>query len=164
MLQDVPGTAETSRHRPSRQAGFSVAELVVFVGIVGLLSVMTVPFFLRYYQAAAARADVQTVISIVNQARELAIKQNGKVCMTFPDGSHMVLRLATCGGTVWVGAGTDGAGNINLPPGFTISPLNTVTFDYLGAADVVQTYTMTNDTTGGTMTISIARTGRVTSP
>jgi type II secretory pathway pseudopilin PulG len=137
---------------------------VVFVGIVGLLSVMTVPFFLRYYQAAAARADVQTVITIFNQARELAIKQNGNVCMTVPDGSHLVLRLNDCAGTVWTGAGTDAAGQITLPAGFTITPAANVTFDYLGAADAVQTYTMTNDTTGGTMTISIARTGRVTSP
>ena len=48
------------------------------------------------------------------------------------------------------------------PPGFTITPLNSVTFDYLGAADAAQTYTMTNSTTGGTMTFSIALTGRVT--
>ena len=54
------------------------------------------------------------------------------------------------------------AGSITLPPGFTISPLNSVTFDYLGAADAAQTYTMTNSTTGGTMTFSIALTGRVT--
>jgi Tfp pilus assembly protein FimT len=141
-----------------------VAELVVLVGIVGLLSVMTVPFFLSYYQAAAARADVQTVMTIFNQARELAIKQNGSVCMTVPDGSHVVLRLSDCGGAVWVGAGTNGAGQITLPDGFTITPAANVTFDYLGAADVTQTYTMTNTTTGGTMTVSIARTGRVRSP
>lgn len=146
------------------QPGFTVTELVVFVAIVGLLFVMTVPFFVRYYQAAAARADVQTVISLFNQARELAIKQNDKVCVTMPDGSHMLLRMSNCAGTAWVGAGTDGVGNITLPPGFTITPLNNVTFDYLGATDGAQTYTMNNSTTGGTMTISIALTGRVTSP
>ena len=144
--------------------GFSVAELVVVIGLVGLLSVMTVPFFVRYYQAAAARADVQTVISIFNQARELSIKQNDKVCVTMPDGSHMVLRLGNCAGAAWTGPATDAVGNINLPPGFTIAPLNSVTFDYLGAADAAQSYVMTNYTTGGTMTISIALTGRVTSP
>ena len=146
------------------QAGFTLTELVVFVAIVGLLAVMTVPFFVSYYQAAAARADVQTVISIFNQARELAIKQNGRVCLTVPDNSHILLRLSNCAGIVWVGTGTDAVGNITLPPGFAISPPNPVTFDYLGAAGAAQTYTMTNLTTGGSMTISIGLTGRVTSP
>jgi prepilin-type N-terminal cleavage/methylation domain-containing protein len=144
------------------QAGFTVTELVVVIALVGLISVMTVPSFVSYYQAAAARADVQTIISIFNQAREVAIKQNDKVCVTMPDGSHMSLRLSNCAGTAWTGPGTDAAGTINLPPGFTITPLTSVTFDYLGAADGVQTYTMTNSTTGGTMTFSIALTGRVT--
>ncbi len=154
----------TRQARLASQAGFTVAELVVVLALVGLLSVITVPFFVSYYQAAAARADVQTVISIFNQARELAIKQNDRVCVTLPDGSHMALRLSNCAGTLWTGAGTDAAGNINLPPGFTITPLNTVTFDYLGASLAAQTYTMTNSTTGGTMTISIGLTGRITSP
>ena len=95
-------------------------------------------------------------------SREVAIKQNDKVCVTMPDGSHMSLRLSNCAGTAWTGPGTDAAGTINLPPGFTITPLTSVTFDYLGAADGAQTYTMTNSTTGGTMTFSIALTGRVT--
>jgi hypothetical protein len=74
------------------------------------------------------------------------------------------LRLSTCAGTVWTGPGTDGAGNINLPQGFTIGPLNNVTFNYLGAAGAATTYTMTNSTTYETNTISIALSGRVTSP
>ena len=163
-MQERLSRAKRAGHRPCREGGFTLTELVVFIAIVGLLSTMTVPFFIRYYQAAAARADVQTMITLFNQARELAVRQNDRVCVTIPDGSHMVLRLTNCAGAAWTGPGTDDAGNINLPPGFTISPLNTVTFDYLGAADAVRTYTMTNSTTGGTMTISIARTGRVTSP
>jgi Tfp pilus assembly protein FimT len=163
-VQELLGKATQPGHRRCRERGFTVTELVVFVAIVGLLSVMTVPFFVRYYQAAAARADVQTVITMFNQARELAIKQNGNICVTLADNSHMLLREGSCAGVAWIGAGTDGVGNLTLPPGFTITPLSTVTFNYLGAADVVQTYTMVNSTTGGTMTISIAMTGRVTSP
>jgi Tfp pilus assembly protein FimT len=144
--------------------GFSLTELVVFIAVVGLLFVMTIPFFVRYYQAAAARADVQQVITLFNQARELAIRQNNTVCVTLPVNTQMVLRLSTCAGTVWTGLGTDGTGNINLPPGFTIGPLNNVTFNYLGAAGGAITYTMTNTTTSGISTISIALSGRVTSP
>ena len=81
-----------------------------------------------------------------------------------PTNTQMAFLLGNCAGAAWTGAGTDGAGNINLPQGFTIGPLTNVTFDYLGTAVAATTYTMTNSTTGQTSTISIALTGRVTSP
>ncbi len=149
---------------PFREAGFSLTELIVFIAVVGVLFVMTVPFFISYYQAAAARADVQQVMTLFNQARELAIRQNNPVCVTMPNNAQMVFLLGSCAGAAWTGAGTDVAGNINLPQGFTIGPLNNVTFNYLGAAGAATTYTMTNSTTGAMTTISIALTGRVTSP
>jgi prepilin-type N-terminal cleavage/methylation domain-containing protein len=150
--------------RPFREAGFSVTELVVVIALIGVLFTMTVPFFLSYYQAAAARANVQEVITLFNQARELAIKQNEFVCVNMPTNTQMAFLLSSCAGTAWTGAGTDGAGIINLPQGFTIWPPINVTFNYLGAAGAATTYTMTNSTTGQTSTISIALTGRVTSP
>lgn len=149
---------------PLGEAGYSLAELVVVVALIGILSIIMIPFFLSYYQAAAARADVQQVMTLLNQAREVAIKQNDTVCVTFPSSTRIKFLLSTCAGTAWVGAGTDAAGNINMPAGFTLSPLNTVTFNYLGAAGAATTYTLTNSTTGGTRTISIALNGRVTSP
>ena len=159
VRRPAAGTAD-----PRGEAGYSIAELVVVVALIGILFSMMIPFFLSYYQAAAARADVQQVMTLLNQARELAIKQNNTVCVTFPGSTQIAYQLNTCGGTAWVGAGTDTAGNINLPAGFTLSPLNTVTFNYLGAAGAATTYTLTNSTTGGTRTISIALNGRVTSP
>lgn len=164
MIRTAHGVARKGGGRPFPEAGFSLTELVVFIAVVGVLFVMTVPFFVRYYQAAAARADVQQVITLFNQARGLAVRQNDTVCVTMPSSTQMVLRLSDCAGTVWTGPGTDGAGNINLPQGFTIGPLNNVTFNYLGAAGAAATYTMTNSTTSETNTISIALSGRVTSP
>jgi prepilin-type N-terminal cleavage/methylation domain-containing protein len=164
MNRVAHGTVGEVRSRPVREAGFSIAELVVVIAVIGVLSVISVPFFLSYYQAAAARADVQQVITLFNQARELAIRQNDVVCVSMPTNSKMAFLLSSCAGTAWTGAGTDSAGNINLPRGFTIGPLNNVTFNYLGAAGAATTYTMTNSTTGHTSTISIALTGRVTSP
>ncbi len=155
--------AKKAGRLPFREAGFSIAELSVVIGLIGILFVMTVPFFLSYYRAASARANVQEVMTLFNQARELAIRQNDTVCVTFPSSSQMVLLLSSCAGAAWIGTGTDGVGNINLPQGFTIGGPN-VTFKYLGDAGAATTYTMTNSTTGGTTTISIALNGRVTSP
>jgi Tfp pilus assembly protein FimT len=164
MFRATFATARKEGGGPLRQAGFSIAELVVFVALVAILAVMSVPAFVRYYQAAAGRSDVQTVITLFNQARELAVKQNDTVCVTLPSSTQMALRLSNCAGTIWTGPGTDAGGNINLPPGFTIGPLNSVTFNYLGAAAAATTYTMTNSTTTDTMTISIALSGRIKSP
>jgi prepilin-type N-terminal cleavage/methylation domain-containing protein len=164
MIRAAQGVARKLGGGPRADAGFSVMELVVVIALIGILFVMTVPFFLSYYQAAAARANVQEVITLFNQARELAIRQNDIVCVNMPTTTQMVFLLSSCAGTAWTGAGTDAAGNINLPQGFTIGPLTNVTFNYLGAAGAATTYTMTNSTTGHTSTISIALTGRVTSP
>ena len=164
MIRAAHGATRKAGGRPFREAGFSITELVVFIAVVGVLFVMSVPFFVRYYQAAAARADVQQVITLFNQARGLAVTQNDTICVTMPSNRQMVLRLSNCAGAVWTGPGTDAAGIINLPQGFTIGPLNNVTFNYLGAAGAATTYTMTNSTTSETSTVSIALSGRVTSP
>ena len=164
MVRAIPDAVRKEGGCPFRQAGFSIAELVVFMALVGILSVMSVPAFISYYQSAAARSNTQTVITFFNQARELAVRQNDTVCVTLPTNTQMVLRLNNCGGAIWTGPGTDALGNINLPPGFTIGPLNSVTFNYLGAAGAATTYTMTNSTTTDTMTISIALSGRIKSP
>jgi Tfp pilus assembly protein FimT len=163
MIRAAHGVTRKAGGRPFREAGFSLTELVVIIAVIGVLFVMSVPSFVSYYQAAAARADLQQVITLFNQARDLAVRQNDTVCVTMPTNRQMALRLSSCAGAVWTGPGTDGAGNINLPQGFTIGPLNNVTFNYLGAAGAATTYTMTNSTTYATSTISIALSGRVTS-
>src|SRR5262250_3909565 len=150
---------------PHHPRGFTAAELLVVIAVIGVLFTMSIPFFLSAYQAAAARADVQQVMSLLNQARERAIKQNNSVCVSIPNNQQMQFLQGSCAGGAWVGAGTDATGAINLPAGFTIGPVSsTVTFTYLGAATAATTYTMTNSTTGGTTTISIALSGRVRSP
>jgi hypothetical protein len=76
----------------------------------------------------------------------------------------MQLRVGGCGGTVWIGPGTDAAGNISLPQGFALASLNDIVFSYLGAALPATTYTLTDSTSGATVTVSIALTGRIASP
>jgi Tfp pilus assembly protein FimT len=164
MTPVIHGAAGKTGRRAFGAAGFSIPELVIFVAVVGVLFAMSIPSFVTYYQAAALRSDVQQVITLFNQARELAIKQNDTVCVTMPTGSQLALRLGSCAGAVWTGPGTDGVGNMNLPQGFTIAPLTGVTFNYLGAAGAATTYIMTNTTTNATSTISVSLSGRVTSP
>jgi len=167
MTSQVGGA---SRHRrffgAGGRAGFSAAELIVVIAVIGLLFTMAIPFFFSYYRAAAVKSASQQVIALLNQARQLAIQTNSTlgVCVHLPSATQMQFVQDGCGGTVWIGPGTDAAGNINLPQGFTMGPATDVVFDYLGAALPAVTYSVTNSSTGATLTVSIAISGRITSP
>jgi len=165
MTSQVGGA---SRHRrlfgAGGRAGFSAAELIVVIAVVGLLFTMTIPFFLSYYRAAAVKSASQQVVALLNQARGLAIQTNSTsgVCVHLPSTTQMQFVQDGCGGTVWIGPGTDSAGNINLPQGFTMGPATDVVFDYLGAALPAVTYTVTNASTGTTpLKVSIVTSGQI---
>jgi hypothetical protein len=92
---------------------------------------------------------------MLNQARELAVKENDNVCVQLPSGTQMRLRLTGCAGAVWVGPGTDAAGIMPLPQGFALAVPGDVVFSYLGAALPATTFTLTNSTTGATSTVTV---------
>jgi len=146
--------------------GFTLAELVMVIAVIGILAVMAVPSFLSYYRAAGLKSGAQQVVTLINQARELAIKENGNVCVTLPSATQMSYRLGSCAGSAWVGAGTDATGAINLPPDITIAMTagaNPI-FNYVGSALPAATYTLTYTQTGATLTVSVAASGRITIP
>ncbi len=144
------------------ETGFTLAELVILIAVIGILSVMAVPAFLRYYQAATLKSGAQQFVAMINQARELAIKENGNVCVKLSSPTQMTYALNTCTGTAWVGAGTDAAGNINLPTGVTATTSANPIFNYVGSALPAATFTLTNTQTSATLTVAVAASGRVT--
>ena len=146
------------------ESGFTLAELVIVIAVIGILSVMAVPAFLSYLNAAGLKSGAQQVATLVNQARELAIKENGDVCVTLPSATQMSYRLGSCAGSAWRGAGTDALGNINLPPGVTATASANPIFNYVGSALPAATYTLTYTQTGATLTASVAASGRITVP
>jgi type IV fimbrial biogenesis protein FimT len=144
------------------EGGFTLAELVILIAVIGILSVMAVPAFLRYLQAATLKSGAQQFVTMINQARELAIKENGNVCVKLSSPTQMTYALNTCAGTAWVGAGTDAAGNIKLPTGITATAGANPIFNYVGSALPAATFTLTNTQTGATLTVAVAASGRVT--
>ena len=144
------------------EAGFTLVELILVLVVISILSVMAVPAYLSYRQAATLKSGAQQVVAMINQARELAIKQNDNVCVKVPGSTTMTYTLGSCSGTVWVGAGTDGAGNVRVPQGITVSATANPIFDYVGSALPAATYTITNTQTSATLTVSVAASGRVT--
>ena len=115
--------------------------------------------------ALAVSLRAQQVLAHLNLARQIAIDQKTFVCVQVATPTQMAFYVdSTCTGTPWVGSITDGAGNITLQPGFTVSASDSPVFDYLGRALPSMTYTVTNSTTGSTLTVSVATSGRVTIP
>jgi prepilin-type N-terminal cleavage/methylation domain-containing protein len=144
--------------------GFTLAELVIVIAVIGILAVMAVPSFLTYLRAAGLKSGAQQVVTLVNQARELAIKENSNVCVTLPSATQMSYRLGSCAGSAWVGAGTDASGNINLPPGVTATANANPIFTYVGSALPAAIYTLAYTQTTATLTVSVAASGRITIP
>jgi prepilin-type N-terminal cleavage/methylation domain-containing protein len=156
------------RDRPvngRRTRGFSLVELLMVIAACGVLIGVSIPLFLTYHQSARVTAGAQHVRTLLNQARELAMDQKGFVCVQVPSPTQVSFYPnATCSGPPWTGPITDPGGNVNLQPGFTLSATANPVFDYLGRALPATTYTVTNSTTGSTVTVSVATSGRVSIP
>ena len=147
------------------RSGFSLVELLVVIAIGGILIGVGVPMVLSYYHSAQVTTGAQQVRTLLNLARQIALDQKTFVCVQLSAPNQMSFYVNTaCAGTPWLGSITDAAGNITLQPGFTVSASASPVFDYLGRSLPEATYTVTNTTSGSTLTVSVSTSGRVTIP
>ena len=144
--------------------GVGLAELLVVVAILGLLTAIGVPYLISYWQASTLTAGAQELQTILNGARQLAIRNNTSVCVT-RNTTGIQYFTGGCAGTVWTGAATDANGWITLANGVQITGATAnVVFTYLGAASPAGQYTVKNPSNAQTLTVTVAASGRVTIP
>ena len=146
--------------------GFGLAELLVVVAVMGLLAALGYPYFASYMRSAALRAGAQELAAVVNNARQLAVARNVNVCVTL-SGSTAQYRIGTSnactGGAVFIGAGTADDGTITLSNDIQITAATaSVVFSPLGNAVTAGTYTVYNPSSGATLSVVVAASGRVT--
>ncbi|MEX2222075.1 MAG: GspH/FimT family pseudopilin [Candidatus Rokuibacteriota bacterium] len=145
-----------------RQAGYSLIELVIVGAMISIVASFAMPSFLNYYRSAKVRAAAQTLSAILNQGRQLAIKDNltaVAVCITT---TTMQFRQPDCSGASIPVAGLTGASNnINAPDGINLTTSGNATFTKLGNAAPGATYTVTDPASGRTLSVIVAASGRI---
>jgi prepilin-type N-terminal cleavage/methylation domain-containing protein len=143
------------------QGGFTVMELMVVIGLIGVIMAISSPFLLSYLRTSALRAGAEEMTTVLHRARQLAISDNTSMCVT-NDGTRVQYRIGSCGGTIRTGPGTSGAGFIQLANDITVGPNGqNVVFTYLGTATTVGAYTVTNPRDGRTLRVVVSPSGRV---
>lgn len=145
----------------SSRAGFSLAELSVVLAVIGILFSFALPAFINYYQTAQVRGAASDIAAYVNQGRQLAIQSNCSVSVAFAPAGISFTRQANCQTPgVWLGPGTNAAGNIPAPDGISISATANPIFTNLGAAAPASTVTVTHGSYS--LHVSVSASGRVT--
>jgi Tfp pilus assembly protein FimT len=142
------------------ERGFGIVELVVVMGLIGLLATLAVPNLLTYYRTSSLAAGASEFATVLNRARQLAVSQNTSVCVE-RTGTSVQFRTVSCTGTIWTGPGTGTTGLVSLSNGLRIGGPTNAIFTNLGAASTTATYTVTDARTGRTRSVSVAATGRV---
>ena len=140
--------------------GFTGAELLVVMAIVGIIAATSVPWMITYWRAASLRAGAEELAAGLNRGRQLAISQSRNVCVQVV-GNRYRYRLNDCAGTVWTAGGTDANGYYGMSNNMTIATNQNPIFGYLGATNPGATFTVTNPQGGGTLNVVVSASGRV---
>jgi type IV fimbrial biogenesis protein FimT len=146
--------------------GFTLTELLVVIAIIAVTVGVSIPTLWTYYRSAKLRGAADQTVSLLNGARQLAIRLNTTVCVTV-DSTGMQYHSGTCSAAAYTGAGTDASGYMTLDTGLSWSGTNNLCFNYLGAGAATPapcassgTLTITRSQ-GGSMNVVMATTGRV---
>lgn len=67
----------------NRQAGYSLAEMLTVVAIVGVMTLVTVPAFISFYQSNKAKATMRSFMSDLRRTRQRAITSGKQTMLSF---------------------------------------------------------------------------------
>jgi len=133
------------RSQVDDQRGFTLAELITIVAIVGIASAAAFPMFTSFLQAMQTKGAAQELATVLQQARELAISRNTSytVQIDVPGNRLCFGDGVNCN---WVGPGTDAQGYRRLSNQAQLAAVNAnPVFNPLGTAG------------GGTITVQNAQ-------
>jgi prepilin-type N-terminal cleavage/methylation domain-containing protein len=68
------------------QAGYSLAEMLVVVAIIGMLALVMVPNFMNFYQSNKMKSSMRNFTTDLRSARQLSISQGKQTLVTYATG------------------------------------------------------------------------------
>jgi Tfp pilus assembly protein FimT len=141
--------------------GYSIIELVVVIGVLSLTVALSAPYFLTYWQTSTLRAGAEELATLLNGARQLAIKENKTVCVT-TGATRVAFHLTNCGAAAWVGGDSQSDGSFQLANAVQVTAATAnATFTYLGGGGTGATYTVLNPASNQALCVVVAPPGRV---
>ncbi len=79
-------------NRSSKRRGFTLIELMVVIGIIGIIAVIVIPNFASMQRKARTRSAAQKLAQHFKTIRERAIASSGNYSFSFPDDRHYRLQ------------------------------------------------------------------------
>ena len=140
--------------------GFSITELIIVMAIIAVLSLITVPAFLRYTANTNLKSAVREITSDISMMKERAISRNLKQRIVFNTGNESYALQEESGG-VWTNVQTKLLSSFgsNIDITNTTFGADTITFQTRGITTSLGTLTMQNSR-GSTATITTNMAGR----
>ena len=147
--------------------GFTLIELIIVITVIGIMAAVSIPMFVSFIKVSEARGAAQELVTILNQARQLAIAQNQSYRVDV-DAAGPRLRFCpsttTCIDTnAWKGPGTDGNGWLKLANNVRIACTTAanLSFSSLGAATPGVTLKVQDSQATSSRYVTVSASGRI---
>ena len=152
---------KADKMRESTNRGFSLTEVALVLGITGIVTVLATPLFLNYYQASRLRVAAEEIAAIINQGRQIGIRENTGACIHIGPTAIQYRVGNSCAGAAWVGPGTAADGSIAVPEGIGLTTTMDPIFNYLGGAAPGAVITVQNAHDSRVLHVRVAVSGRI---
>lgn len=163
------GFMNRARRRIAAAGGFTLVELLAVIALIVVVAAIGAPFYLSYQRAQETNGAARELVTVLNQARQLAITRSTSFSVESEANPQNRLRLCSgtttpCpGGSVWTGPGTDGSGWRVLDNGSRITQNPRITFSSLGAPPVGGSGSLRVQNSSGTgcLDVVVSPSGRI---